>query len=373
MIKATGISTYIKSFLEDQKERGLYRKFETYDTSCLDFSSNDYLGLSHNKASLTAGFRAAKIYGSGSTGSRLLSGNKEIFAAYEHQIALDKGFEAALIFNSGFVANASVIAALSLPHTVLIFDKLNHASLYYGVDLSKVKLMRYKHLDYNELEDILKKCGSYKNKILISETIFGMDGDSADIQVLSSLSQKYGALLYLDEAHATGLYGQNGYGLTTDFVLDPSTTIVMGTFSKALASFGAYIACSQLIKEYLIQKSKGLIYSTALAPFCIGVSMHNWTYLKKLAKTRQHIMELSDTLRKKISQLRYPIIGGNTNIIPIAFEDIKDMTDVHNKLLKNGIKSSFIRRPTSPSPRIRFAINATHTAENVESVLDILQ
>jgi 8-amino-7-oxononanoate synthase len=339
----------------------------------VDFSGNDYLGLLYNKESIEAGRKAAKIYGSGSSGSRLLSGNKAIFEEFESQIAADKNFESALILNSGFIANASTTQALSIPDGVLIFDKLNHASMYFGIDPTRAKLVRYKHLNYDELEDILKKYVDCKNKIIFSETVFGMDGDIADLRALSYLSQKYGALLFLDEAHATGLYGKNGLGLSTDFEFDPSKTLVMGTFSKALASSGAYIACSRLLKDYLIQKSKGFIYSTALSPFCIGAAQYNWRLTKTLENERRRVLELAGVLREKISDLGYNTIGAETNIIPIIFEKMNDALSVNQKLAERGIIASAIRPPTSPTPRIRLAVTAAHSESDLERLLEALK
>jgi 8-amino-7-oxononanoate synthase len=346
------------------------------DKKLTDFSGNDYLGLTNNKDSLTAGYEAAKLYGSGSTGSRLLAGNKEIFETLEQLTAKDKNFESSLIFNSGFVANAGVISALCIPETAVIFDKLNHASMYCGLNQrngNKIKLLRYKHTDYNELEDILKKYASVKNKIIASETVFGMDGDIADLNALSYLSQKYRALLFLDEAHATGLYGKNGYGLSSDFPLDYDSTIVMGTFSKALASSGAYVVSNKLLKKYLINKSKEFIYSTSLSPFCIGVAMYNWNLVRTLGETRQRLMKLSDELRIDIKKLGYKVSGSGTNIISVIFENTDQMFETHEKLLQHGVLTSAIRPPTSPTARIRLAVNTTHTKRDLEMILQGLR
>jgi 8-amino-7-oxononanoate synthase len=354
----------------------LYRSLKKYDTALersLNFSSNDYLSLSNNEDSIAAGCKAAKTCGSGSTGSRLLSGNAEIFEKFEGLISVDKKFESSLIFNSGFIANVSVISALCIPETILIFDKLNHASMYYGADPAKSKLVRYKHLNYDELEGILKKHDSCKNKVIASETVFGMDGDTADLGALSYLSQKYGAVLFLDEAHATGLYGKNGYGLSTDFQLDPDLTIVMGTFSKALSSSGAYVAGRQLTKEYLINKSRGFIYSTALSPFCIGTAMYNWNLLRTLGETRRRIIEFSDNFRRDIFELGYKTTGSGTNIVSIVFDDVDEMFRVNEKLLENGVSASAVRPPSSPTPRIRFAVTAAHTKEDLNFVMELLK
>ena len=352
--------------LEKLKSQNLFRELHCRDG--IDFSSNDYLGLSQDKNSLEAGMKAAEKFGTGSTGSRLLSGNKSIFKNFEDQIAVDKNSEAALIFNSGYIANLSVISAFASQNYLMIFDKLNHASMYQG--LNNAKLLRFSHLNYNQLEEILEKHKNYPKKFIASETVFGMDGDIADLQTLSDLAQQYDAYLYLDEAHATGLYGEKGYGLSTNVNLDKCSTIVMGTFSKALASCGAYVACSELLKNYLIQVSKGFIYSTAISPFCIGVAEYNWRRLPNLNDIRTEIFQKADYLRQVLTEKEIKFIGKNTNIVSIIFETTEKMLTAHGKLLKNNIITSAVRRPTSPTPRIRLAINATHSYEDINLLLD---
>lgn len=358
----------IIEYIDKLKQKRLFRKLPHYDG--IDFSSNDYLGLSGNPDSLEAGFKAAQKFGTGSTGSRLLSGNKHVFEEFEEQIAKDKNSESALIFNSGYIANSSVISAFAALGYLLIFDKLNHASMYqFGAN---AKLLRFHHLDCGQLEKILEEHKNYPKKLIVSETVFGMDGDIADVERLSQLSEKYHAILYLDEAHATGLYGKHGCGLSANFPLNPKTTVVMGTFSKALASSGAYAACSNLFKEYLIQVSKGFIYSTALSPFCIGVAEHNWGKIPTFDSARKRIFELADYLRNQLEKKGCKYIGNGTNIVPIIFDSTEQMLTVHDNLLKNNIITSAVRPPTSPTSRIRIAINARHSLEDVNLLLDVL-
>lgn len=347
------------------------RKLRTFNSELIDFSSNDYLNLSNNTDSINAGYAAAIKYGTGSTGSRLLSGNSEIFPEFEEEISHTKGFESSMIYNSGFIANYSVISAFCIPNACIIFDKLNHASMYAAVNGNSVQLIRYRHLDYDQLEDILKSTFD-RPKIIASETIFGMDGDIADLHILSSLADKYNAMLYLDEAHATGLYGKNGYGLSTTLELNPESTIVMGTFSKALASNGAYVASRDIIKQYLIQVSKGFIYSTALSPFNIGVARYNWRRVNDMHEERKNLLLLAHKLRTVLANHGYNVKGHGTNIIPILFDDVPDMFYVHDQLLKDGFLVSAIRRPTSPTPRLRIAINTVHTDRDIEGLLESL-
>lgn len=354
------IANCLKKADEDLTRRSL----PNYPKRVIDFSSNDYLGFSKDPRILEAGIIAAKEYGVGSTGSRLLSGNFGLCEEFENQIALDKNTEAALIFNSGFQANSGVLECLSDKDTVVIFDKLNHASMYQGVFASGAKLIRYEHLDYSHLEDILKS-NTNKKILLVSETVFGMDGDIADLDALIQLSEKYGALLYLDEAHATGLYGPKGYGISTNYTFNKDRTVIMGTFSKAIGANGAYIACSNLIKDFLIQKCKSFIYSTALSPFLIGAAKKSWELIPSLGEVRKDIFEKSNKLRKRLNGK-----GKETNIVPIVFSSIEDMLN-RKKILQNlNIIVSGIRPPTSPTPRLRIAVSATHSDSDIDKLVE---
>lgn len=373
----------IIEYLNKLKSQNLFRKLSHFEG--VNFSSNDYLSLSRNSESLGAGVEASKKFGVGSTGSRLLSGNKKIFEDFEKLIARDKHFESALIFNSGYIANASVISAFASIGYLLIFDKLNHASMYqrdfgpanFGknsiFDEKNPSLRRFPHLKYEKLAEILEKYKDFPKKLIASETVFGMDGDKADVNILSELAEKYDAILYLDEAHATGLYGEKGYGLSTNCKLNPRSTIVMGTFSKAIASNGAYVACSELCKDFLIQVSKGFIYSTALSPFCIGVAQHNWKTIENLDSVRREIFAKSDYLRNGLTKLGFKYVGSGTNIVPIVFDSTEKMLAAHENLLDKKIITSAVRKPTSPTPRLRIAVNAQHTYEDIDLLLKNLQ
>ncbi|MDR1366605.1 MAG: 8-amino-7-oxononanoate synthase [Puniceicoccales bacterium] len=347
------------------------RKLVNYPETFIDFSSNDYLGLSRNGAVIEAGCNAARAYGAGSTGSRLLSGNKRLFAEFEAMIAKDKKTETALVFNSGFQANSGILECLTNGNTTVIFDKLNHASMYHGAFASHAKLLRFNHLDYDHLDTILKK-ENPRHSIIVSETVFGMDGDRADLRALSDLSQRYGTLLYLDEAHATGLYGENGYGLSTNYALNPETTLTMGTLSKAVGSSGAYVACSHLIQNYLVKKCKSFIYSTALSPFCIGAAMCAWNLIRSLVDVRINLLNETQKLRNILKYHGINAEGKGTNIVPIPCENVELMLKMKGQCIKNGVVVSGITRPTSPTPRIRIALCAHHTSSAIETLIQTL-
>ncbi|MDR0351279.1 MAG: 8-amino-7-oxononanoate synthase [Puniceicoccales bacterium] len=363
------VTNYI-AYLAELKEFGLLRSITPKHRNLLDFSSNDYLGLANSPSLLEAGYEAAKLYGSGTTGSRLLSGNSDLFEDFETQIAKDCGSETALLFNSGFDANLGILPSILDKNSLVIFDKLNHASLYHGARLSGANLLRYNHLDYTMLDDVLKKnAHNHRTIVIASETVFGMDGDQADLKILANLSAHHNAILYLDEAHAIGLQGENGYGLATDFDLDKTKTILMGTFSKALGSTGAYVACNAMIKNILINRCPSFIYSTSLSPFCIGASACAWKILKTKPKERKALIKAANGLRNSLKALGHKALGSNTNIIPLPFNDSHEMLRKKDDLYKNGILVSGLRRPTVPGQRLRIALNTKHSQTDIDKLL----
>ncbi|WP_353271350.1 aminotransferase class I/II-fold pyridoxal phosphate-dependent enzyme [Wolbachia endosymbiont (group A) of Alloplasta piceator] len=310
------------------KSKGKYRQLpKAILGSFINFSTNDYLGLSQSEVLFDAAKLSGVEFGVGSTGSRLLSGNKKIFEDLEKRIAQDKRTESALIFNSGFQANITVLASL-LDQSVLgnkpivFFDKLNHASLYQAVFLSDAELVRYQHNDMNHLSNLLIKFkNDLRSKFIVTETIFGMDGDIVSIEEIFALSKEYEAFLYLDEAHATGIIGHNGYGLSTYINLQEVPHLVLGTFSKALGCFGAYVACSNIIKNYLINKCSGFIYSTSLSPMIIGAAAKSWDLVQHLTDQRQALSFKAANLRNNLQNLGFNTGDSVTHIIPIILCD----------------------------------------------------
>ena len=350
------------------------------DDDVIDFSTNDYLNLSRNPEIVHAAYEAGMKYGSGATGSRLLSGNKKIFCDFEEQIAHDKKTESAMIFCSGYQANVAVLSALcdgkifdlNGKQPILFFDKLNHESLYKAAAVTSSKLERYRHNDIDMLKNLLKKYDDKKFvKFIVSETVFGMDGDFADLQSLINLSQKYNALLYLDEAHATGLFGTKGYGLSTNFDMRGINCVIMGTFSKAAGVSGAYIACSKDIKNYLLQKCSGFIYSTAPSPMIIGAAQKSWEIIGKMDKERKDLFSLSEYCRELVSQ-NFDTMNSQTNIIPIKMKSSKQAMDYKNLLLDKKIIVSAVRQPTVSVPRLRIAITLAHSREDIDALMEAM-
>lgn len=374
-----------KQFLSALRSKGRYRKLslpsQENQKNYLDFSTNDYLCLSRNPEILNACMAAGKTYGVGATGSRLLSGNNKSFDFLEARIAKDKNTEAALVFNTGFQANVSVLAAL-LDSKILgakpivFFDKLNHASLYQAIFITNPQLVRYAHNDMKRLASLLEQ---YKNdnrpKFIVTETVFGMDGDMLPIQTIVDLAREHKALLYLDEAHATGIFGPYGYGLSTTVDLSEIPTVIMGTFSKALGCSGGYIACDQILKEYLINKAQGFIYSTANSPMVIGSVCKAWDMVKDLSKQRHELLSLSVILKNQLSILGFDIGTSASHIIPIILRTEETAMKAKEELLQNGIIVACIRPPavSQNASRIRIALNCSHTKQDIQLLLETLK
>ncbi|MEO5350830.1 MAG: aminotransferase class I/II-fold pyridoxal phosphate-dependent enzyme, partial [Magnetococcus sp. YQC-3] len=270
---------------QQSQERGRWRILRSLGVShagrtevagerLLNFSSNNYMGLAEHPLLVQRACEWAARWGVGATASRLVCGNMALFATVEEKLTRGKGSEAALIFNSGFQANGTVLPALLergvLGGEPLVFaDRFNHASFHHGCQAAGVRQIRYRHNDLNHLEMLLKKHAARSGpRFILSETVFSMDGDCCDVAGLIGLKERYGAFLYLDEAHAGGVLGVDGFGLAAAY--PGQVDLVMGTFSKGLGGFGAYVACSRLLKEYLVNRCAGFIYSTALPPAVLG-------------------------------------------------------------------------------------------------------
>jgi 8-amino-7-oxononanoate synthase len=371
---------YLKLLRSSGKYRKLFIHGQGNNENLLDFSSNDYLNLSKNPKIIESAAEYLYRDGIGSTGSRLLSGNSEALEEFEGMIADKLKTESALVFSSGFQTNISVLAAL-LDSKVLgvtpivFFDKLNHASLYQGVFLSSAELKRYSHNDYNELELLLERYNTTAcPKFIVTESLFSMDGDCADISKLADLSRKYNAFLYMDEAHAVGILGKDGYGLTLDNNLNYINYLIMGTFSKALGSSGGYIACNKLVKDYLINKASGFIYSTALPPPIIAAAKKAWSMIPELEVERRKISDLGLYLRSQLADNDFDYGNSVSQIVPVILRDESIVMDIKTKMLENNIVVAAIRPPTVPvnSSRLRISITAKHEIFDINRLVECL-
>jgi 8-amino-7-oxononanoate synthase len=337
--------------------------------SLINFSSNDYLGLANCRALKDRAVAYIDRFGTGASASRLVCGNHAFLAALEEKLARLKGQESALIFNSGFQANVSVIPALADRHSLILADHLCHNSIVQGAILSRAKFLRFKHNDTGHLRYIISKNAPVRgNTLIISESVFSMDGDRSPLAELTDIAAEANALLYIDEAHATGVFGESGMGLSCNGGAD----VVMGTFGKGCGSFGAYIACPARIREYLINYCSGFIYSTALPPAVIGAIDAALDLVPGMQKERRYLEELGVYLRAGLQRLGGDTGQSSTQIVPLYVGCGERAMSLAEWLQGQGILAIAIRPPTveAGKARIRLALSALHTHEQIDKLLD---
>jgi 8-amino-7-oxononanoate synthase len=329
----------------------------------LNLASNNYLGLAGDERLIEASIRAAHEYGAGSTASRLIVGNYSLYEQVETELARWKGTEAALIFNSGYTANIGIISALVGRNDIVFSDKLNHASIIDGIILSRAEKKRYQHNDLDHLETLLKKAPLYKRKLIVTDTVFSMDGDIAQLKGLVELKEKYGAILMVDEAHSSGVFGERGEGLVHDLGLQEQVDVQMGTFSKSLGSFGAYVTGKQWLVDYFVNKMRSFIFTTALPPAVLGSIQAAIYIVQQETVRRKQLHEYSKYFRTKLSDLGFNIGASVTQIIPVIIGSNELTVQFSERLQERGIAAVAIRPPTVPegTARIRFSLMATVT------------
>ncbi|MGE5506665.1 MAG: aminotransferase class I/II-fold pyridoxal phosphate-dependent enzyme [Actinomycetota bacterium] len=340
----------------------------------VNFSSNDYLGLAHHPLLVERARAWAAEFGAGSGASRLVSGHLAALDAIEARIASAKQAEAALMLASGWQCNASVLPALLDPELwgappVVFADRLIHASLHAGLAIAGVRQVRYRHDDLGHLEALLVAHADKPGpRFIVSETVFSMDGDATDVAALAALAQGYDAFLYLDEAHATGVLGPAGFGLSVGHEVD----LAMGTFSKAMGSFGAYVAGSARLKEYLVNRASGLVYATALPPAVLGAVDAALELVPTLGPERARLQANAERVRRAWREHGLDTGPSATQIVPLILGDERRTLAVAKALEDKGFLAVAIRPPTVPpgTSRIRFALSAAHSDADIDALIE---
>lgn len=371
--------------LKELKKKNIYRqipkildksgKYVVLDgKKLLNFSSNDYLNLSTNVElanEFTDDYLSGHQFQFSSASARLLSGTCKIYADLEHVLANMFGKEAALIFNTGYQCNLGVISTLMNKGDIIFSDKLNHASIIDGMKLSGADFRRYKHLDYGNLEDLLIRFRSKYNKALIvSESIFSMDGDKADIEKLVELKQKYNAILMIDEAHAFCASDENCAGISQGFDVD----VITATFGKALGSFGAFVTANKTIINFLINKARSFIFSTSIPP--INIAWTEWLLTVKrdvINRQKSKLERITVATHKYLSSKDIETVS-SSQIIPVVIGDDKKTVDLAEKLRAMGYFVLPIRPPTVPknTSRLRLSLTADMEFEDIRNLLEML-
>ncbi len=338
----------------------------------LNLCSNDYLGLSMHLLLQERSFQFIQKYGSGATASRLICGNYDFYEQVESKLAQLKQVEAALVMSSGFQANISVIPALADSKSLILSDQLNHNSLIMGCRLARCKVRVYRHNDLIRLEQMLFENADkgFSRIFIVTESVFSMDGDMADMEALVTLAKKFNAVLIVDEAHATGVFGHQGMGLTCGHDID----LVIGTFGKAGGSFGAYLACSKKLREYMINCCSGLIYTTALPPSVLGAVDAALDLIPTMEAERKSLHANAQYLRQALHDMGWQTGQSSTQIIPAMVGKEADALELSRWLEHNGIMVSAIRPPTVPegASRIRISLSALHTRQHIDRLIDVL-
>ncbi len=340
----------------------------------VNFCSNDYLGLANDDRIKAAAIASIKEEGFGSGASRLVCGNMSAHTALEVRLAVLKKTEACLFFSSGYMANTGIIPALVGRGDVVFCDRLNHASIIDGIILSRADLKRYPHVDMGALEDLLKVSSGNHRRLIVTDSVFSMDGDRAPLKEIAALAKRYDAWVMVDEAHAFGVLGPTGMGLVEELGLTDQVQIQMGTLSKAAGCFGAYVCGSAALKEILINHARSFIYTTGLPPSVAAAAQAAIDIVATETGRRGRVMDNADYLRRGLHRLGLDTMNSTTPIVPICVGSSEKAVGLSQKLFAEGFFVQAIRPPTVPenTARLRFTVTAAHTHTDIDAFLKAL-
>ena len=372
----------IEEYLKKRSEEGLLRKLRPISSrkagiinvggkEYIDFSSNDYLGLSGHPRLIEAARAALDEFGASSSASRLLSGDLAIHHRLEEETARFKNKERALVFNSGYQANVGILSSLYTVGDAIFSDRLNHASIIDGMLLSGARIFRYSHNDPGHLDALLKReRRKFRKALIVTETVFSMDGDRPPLKALVGLKEKHGCRIMVDEAHATGIYGKNGSGIVEEEGLSDEVDLIMGTFSKALGSFGAYVAASGEIVDYLINTCRSFIYSTGLPPAVTASNLAALELVRREPHRRERLLGLAQYLRSALESMGLKV-RGSSQIIPVITGENAKAEKFAEILRGLGYWALPIRPPTVPAKeaRVRFSLTLHHDKDVLHKLL----
>lgn len=377
---------YISDELIKIKESGLYRDLkvvgnaqDTYieieGKTFLSFCSNNYLGLANHPSVIKAVKDAVGKYGWGAGASRLVSGNMTLHETLENAISKFKRKEAAIVFPTGYMANLGAITSLVSNGDLVVCDKLNHASIIDGCRLSGANFRVYAHCNMEKLENVLKKSSKYNRKLIVTDSVFSMDGDLAPLPDIVRIATKYNAMVMVDEAHGTGVFGENGRGVVEHFNLGKEVDVVMGTLSKAIGSLGGYVAGEIDLINYFRNKARSFMYTTALPPAVCAASIAGINLIQADPSLRKSLWDNVRFIKDKLKSLSINMISSQSQIIPLLIGDAQKAVEISKSLYKRGILIPAIRPPTVPvnSSRLRMTVMSSHTKGNLECLIEALR
>ncbi len=339
----------------------------------INFCSNDYLGLARHPRLQERAIEFIRQYGAGATASRLICGNYDFYRKIETKLARLKKTPAALVLATGFQANISAIPALADQNSLIFSDALNHNSLIQACRLARCRVKVYRHNDLTHLSQLLEQpLDNHVSRIfIVTESVFSMDGDVADLAGIVHLAKQYNAFLIVDDAHATGVFGSKGMGLSCGHDID----LVIGTFGKAGGAFGAYFACAENLKHYMVNFCAGLIYSTALPPAVMGAVDGALEIIPEMDEERRLLQKNAQYLRQCLHDQGWETGNSATQIVPVLIGKAQDALDLSGFLEENGILITAIRPPTVPegASRIRISLSVSHARHHIDRLVELME
>jgi len=367
----------LDSLYEDNEKRqqeSLFRKLPVYNEEpVIDFSTNSYLALQNNDQIAVEALRFGEDKMYGNMASRLISQSSPLYELLEKELADWKGCESALLFNSGYAANTGIIQAICDKNTEIFCDKLNHASIIDGCILSGAKLTRYRHNDMEHLQQLLSKSSS-PHKLIVTDTVFSMDGDVALLEDICYLGILFKCVVMVDEAHATGIFGKNASGVVEESGTEDGVHIRVGTLSKAVAGLGGFFAGSRKMKDFLVNNARPLIYSTGLPHSVLAYNLAAVRYIRKNPSIGKILLEKAASFRDALNACGWDCMDCSTQIIPVLTGSAKSALELSSFLKSNNVKVPAIRTPTVPKgkERVRFSVHLGLSDDDMEQVLQLM-
>ncbi len=376
---------YLQDKVEALKADGVYRKLPVLsganEAVCqlngrevINLSSNNYLGFANHPRLKKAAIEAVEKYGVGAGAVRTIVGNMDLHEILEEKLATFKREEAVMVFQSGFNCNAGAIQALTDKGDLIISDELNHASIIDGVRLSKADRAVYKHSDMADLERVLQEnSGKYNNMLIITDGVFSMDGDIAKLPEIVELAEKYNALTYVDDAHGSGVLGENGRGTVDHFGLHGRVDFSIGTLSKAIGVIGGYVAGRKVMQEWLNHRGRPILFSTALPPAAVGAIIESLDMLTNSSEYTDKLWHNAKYFKEKLNKLGFNTGNSETPITPVIIGDEAKTMQFSKKLLEAGVFVSGIVFPTVPkgTGRVRCMVTAAHTEAQLDKAVEV--
>jgi 8-amino-7-oxononanoate synthase len=340
------------------------------DRRILMFGSNNYLGLTTNPEVKAAAMEAVERYGTGCSGSRMLNGTMDLHVRLEEALARFMKREAALVFGTGFQTNLGALSTLAQKGDVIVADRNIHASILDGCLASFARTTRFRHNDMSDLEKVLESLQNDEGRLIVVDGVFSMEGDTANLQEIVRLARRYGARIYVDEAHAIGVLGARGRGTAEHFEVENEVDVVMGTFSKSLASIGGFVASRRDVIEYIKHHSRAFVYSASLAPANAASVLKSLEIIEREPHRRRRLLAMGTRLRRELAGLGFRLLDGITPIIPVVVDDEALVCRFFWELMAEGIYTNPVLAPAVSHSLLRISCMATHTDEHAERLLE---